>query len=54
MTRDQITLRVWGYESDAEYNNVDVYISYLRKKLQYVGTSVRIVAVRGVGYKLEG
>lgn len=54
MTRDQITLRVWGYESDAEYNNVDVYISYLRKKLQYVGTSVKIVAVRGVGYKLEG
>ena len=54
MTRDQITLRVWGYESDAEYNNVDVYISYLRKKLQYVGASVKIVAVRGVGYKLEG
>ena len=53
LTREQITMRVWGYESDAEYNNVDVYISYLRKKMQFVGTGVRILAVRGVGYKLE-
>lgn len=53
LTREQITMRVWGYESDAEYNNVDVYISYLRKKMQFVGTSMRILAVRGVGYKLE-
>lgn len=53
LTREQITMRVWGYESDAEYNNVDVYISYLRKKMQFVGTRVRILAVRGVGYKLE-
>lgn len=53
LTREQITMRVWGYESDAEYNNVDVYISYLRKKMQFVETTVRILAVRGVGYKLE-
>ncbi len=54
LTRDQITMRVWGYESDAEYNNVDVYISYLRKKMQFVETCVRIQSIRGVGYKLEG
>lgn len=53
LTREQITMRVWGYESDAEYNNVDVYISYLRKKMQFVESEVRILAVRGVGYKLE-
>ena len=53
LSREQITMRVWGYESDAEYNNVDVYISYLRKKMQFVGTSTQIQAIRGVGYKLE-
>jgi len=53
LSRDQITVRVWGYDSEAEYNNVDVYISYLRKKLMFIGTTVQIVSVRGVGYKLE-
>ena len=52
LSRDQITLRVWGYESEAEYNNVDVYISYLRKKLLFLKTESRIAAVRGVGYRL--
>lgn len=53
LTRDQITVRVWGYDSEAEYNNVDVYISYLRKKMLFVGTTTQIVSVRGVGYRLE-
>ena len=53
LTREQITRRVWGYDSDAEYNNVDVYISFLRKKMQYTKTSVSIRLVRGVGYQLE-
>ena len=53
LSRDQITQRVWGYESDAEYNNVDVYISFLRKKLAYIKTQVAIRAVRGAGYILE-
>ncbi len=53
LTREQITLRVWGYESETEYNNVDVYISYLRKKMKYVKTHANISTVRGVGYRLE-
>lgn len=53
LSREQITVRVWGYESETEYNNVDVYISYLRKKLAFIQTKLRITAVRGVGYKLE-
>lgn len=53
LTREQITLRVWGYESETEYNNVDVYISYLRKKMKYVKTHANILTVRGMGYKLE-
>ena len=53
LTREQITERVWGYDADAEYNNVDVYISFLRKKLTYIKTKALIRAVRGAGYALE-
>ena len=53
LSREQITLRVWGYDSEAEYNNVDVYISFLRKKLKFVQSETKISSVRGVGYEME-
>jgi len=53
ISREQITERVWGYDSDVEYNNADVYISFLRKKMQFVDADVKICSVRGVGYRLE-
>ena len=53
LSREQITQRVWGYDADAEYNNVDVYVSFLRKKMKFVKSEARISAVRGVGYELE-
>ncbi|MBR5336459.1 MAG: response regulator transcription factor [Lachnospiraceae bacterium] len=53
LSREQITQRVWGYESDAEYNNVDVYVSFLRKKIKFVQSGSKISSVRGVGYELE-
>jgi DNA-binding response OmpR family regulator len=45
--------RIWGYDSEAEINVVWVYISYLRKKLESLGATVKLKAVRGVGYTLE-
>ena len=45
--------RVWGLESDAEYNNLEVYVSFLRKKLAVIGSRMKIKATRGVGYALE-
>ena len=45
--------RIWGYDSETEQNVVWVYISYLRKKLEAVGTNMKIKAQRGVGYYLE-
>lgn len=51
--REQIITKIWGWFSDAEYNNVEVYISFLRKKLRLLDSSLRIKTVRGVGYKLE-
>ncbi len=53
LTREQLAVKIWGYESDAEYNNVEVYMSFTRKKLAFVGARTEIKAVRGVGYELR-
>lgn len=51
--KEEIIAQVWGYESEAEDNNVEVYISFLRKKLAYLKSAVTIRTVRKVGYCLE-
>lgn len=54
ITKDQILDRVWGIDSDIEMNNnIEVYFSYLRKKLRKIGSNVEIETVRGVGYCLK-
>ncbi len=53
LTREQLAVKIWGYENDAEYNNVEVYMSFTRKKLVFVGAKTEIKAVRGVGYELR-
>ena len=45
--------KVWGNESEAEANNVEAYISFLRKKFQFIGTKVSINTLRRLGYRLE-
>ena len=45
--------RVWGFESNAVENHVEVYVGFLRKKLRSIGSDVRIEAVRGLGYHVE-
>lgn len=53
LTREQLAVKIWGYESDAEYNNVEVYMSFARKKQNFVKARTEIKAVRGVGYELR-
>lgn len=53
LTREQIALKIWGYESDSEYNNVEVYMSFARKKLAFVESKCEIKALRGIGYELR-
>ncbi len=53
LTREQLAVKIWGFESDAEYNNVEVYMSFTRKKLVFVGAKTEIKAVRGIGYELR-
>ena len=52
-SRESLAQRIWGYESDTEYNNVEVYITFVRRKLKLIESKVYIKAIRGVGYKLE-
>ncbi len=51
--KEDILVKVWGAESDAVDNNVEAYISFLRKKLSFLGSRVSITAVRRIGYRLE-
>lgn len=53
ITREQLAVKIWGYENEAEYNNVEVYMSFVRKKLSFTGSKTAIKAVRGVGYELR-
>ncbi|MBA2941868.1 response regulator transcription factor [Paenibacillus sp. CGMCC 1.16610] len=53
ISKEQIIEKLWGFDSEVEHNNVEVYISFLRKKLTFLQSSVRITTIRGVGYVLE-
>ena len=52
LTKETLLLKIWGYESDAEDNNVEVYIYFLRKKLEHLHSGVKIKTIRMVGYCL--
>ena len=53
LSKEMILARVWGYDSNAVENHVEVYVGFLRKKLKAIGSNVRIEAVRRLGYRLE-
>ena len=52
-SKELIIEKLWGFDSEVEHNHVEVYISFLRKKLNHLCSSVKITTVRGVGYILE-
>lgn len=52
MAKEQLAVQVWGVDSEAEYNNIEVYMSFLRKKLAKLGSQVTIRSIRGIGYHL--
>lgn len=53
LTREQLAVKIWGFDSEAEYNNVEVYMSFVRKKLTFVGAKTVVKAVRGIGYEVR-
>jgi DNA-binding response OmpR family regulator len=53
LTKEQIYDKVWGYDNEIESNNLEAYLSFIRRKLKAVGSNVNIKAVRGMGYRME-
>ena len=53
LSKEVILARVWGYDSNAVENHVEVYVGFLRKKLAAIGSNIRIEAIRRLGYHLE-
>ncbi len=54
ISKEQIYDKVWGMDTDYESNNLEAYLSFLRKKIRIIGSKVNIKAVRNLGYKMEG
>jgi DNA-binding response OmpR family regulator len=52
--KEKFIEKIWGYDTDAEYNTIEVYVSFLRKKLFAVGAKTEIKSIRGIGYTLIG
>ena len=53
VSKETLLIKVWGWESEAVDNNVEVYVGFLRRKLEAIGSLVRIKAQRSLGYHLE-
>lgn len=53
VSKDDLTVRIWGYNTDIEYNSIEVYISFLRKKLRAIDSSICISTIRGFGYIIK-
>jgi DNA-binding response OmpR family regulator len=51
--KEQLAVKIWGFDNESEYNNVEVYISFTRKKIQFLDSMMEIKAVRGLGYELR-
>ncbi len=53
VSKEKLTVKIWGYDADIEYNSIEVYISFLRKKLNAVNSNICISTVRGMGYTIQ-
>jgi len=53
ISKEAMLVRVWGFDSNATENHVEVYVGFLRRKLQSIGSNIRIEAIRRLGYHLE-
>ena len=52
LSKNLLIEKIWGYDNEAEYNNIEVYVSFIRRKLSAVNSSTEIKSIRGVGYTL--
>ena len=53
ITKELLIEKVWGFDSEAVHNNVEVYVSFLRKKIKHLDSKVEIQTNRGIGYRIK-
>ena len=53
LSKEQIYDKVWGIDNESESNNLEAYLSFIRKKINVIGSDTKIKSIRGIGYKLE-
>lgn len=53
VSKESLVMKIWGYDTDVEYNSIEVYISFLRKKLKAIGSDIHISTARGLGYTIK-
>jgi DNA-binding response OmpR family regulator len=53
LQKEQLYEKIWGLDNESEANNLEAYLSFIRKKIKIIGSNVQIKAIRGIGYKLE-
>ena len=51
---EQLYEKIWGLDNESESNNLEAYLSFIRKKIKIIGSNVQIKAIRVLGYKVEG
>jgi len=52
LDKERLIEKIWGYDNEAEYNTIEVYVSFIRKKLLAIGSKTEIKSIRGIGYIL--
>lgn len=50
--RERFIEKIWGFDTEAEYNTIEVYVSFIRRKLSAIGSNTEIRSIRGIGYTL--
>ena len=53
ISKDMIINKIWGIDNEYESNNLEVYLTFIRRKLKLIESNVNIKAIRGLGYKIE-
>ena len=53
LQKEQLYEKIWGLDNESESNNLEAYLSFIRKKIKIIGSNVQIKAIRGLVYKLE-
>jgi DNA-binding response OmpR family regulator len=52
LSKEEIIMKVWGYDSDAGDSNVEAYMSFLRRKLSFIESNIEIISIKKMGYRL--